>query len=76
MTVRRCGAEPGRLPGHGGAPIVGLAGDDAANPSGRIGYVAHVPWNDVYVQMEHGLASGASDVDADVETVRRVRSWQ
>jgi hypothetical protein len=40
--------------------------------SARIFNVARVSWDEVDVQVRHGLARRCTDIDADVETIGRV----
>lgn len=46
--------------------VVRLARDHMADASGRVGYVAFVPWNDVNMQVEDGLASISPHVHTNV----------
>jgi hypothetical protein len=52
--------------------VIGLVGDDVADAAAGIGHVAGIPWNQVDVEVEYGLAGRCAAVDADIVTVGSV----
>jgi hypothetical protein len=50
--------------------IVPLPRNDMSDPARRLGVIAHVPGNQMHVEMENCLPCGSADVDPDVETIR------
>ena len=55
--------------GGGSAEIVSLRRDDVAHSTSRVREIPGVAGDHMNVQMEHGLAGGRPDVNADVESV-------
>jgi hypothetical protein len=49
--------------------VVRLRGHDPADTPAGVGTVAQVAWNDVQVNVAHGLARSVADVDADIVAV-------
>jgi len=52
-----------------GGEVVAFPGDDVADAAAGVGHVAFVARDEVEVEVEDGLASGPSDVQADVVAV-------
>lgn len=46
--------------------------NNMTHTSGRVNHVAPIPWNDVNVKVEHGLAGRLTDVDSDVVSAGRM----
>lgn len=54
--------------------VVRQCRQNVPHASARIVHVARVSWDEVDVQVRHGLARRCTDVDADVESIGRVSS--
>ena len=50
-------------------PVAGLGWDDVADAAAGVGNVPGVTWDDVEMELQHGLAGRRAVVEAEVETV-------
>lgn len=78
IAVRLRPCQDGRFMDEGlpilppGDAVIAPFGNNMTHTSGRVRHVAPIPWNDVNVKVEHGLAGRLTDVDSDVVPVRRM----
>ena len=52
-------------------PVAGFGWDDVTDAAAGVRNVPGVTWNDVEMELQHGLAGGGAIVEAEVEGVRR-----